>query len=176
VLAHPPPQTQPPPPIPRPSATPQRASDRAVEPAPAPSTADLEGAPSGRLVAEDAIRQALFDLVRETAADAAVFVGPAGLVLHEGVLDSGRADALGQQVRHTLETSRRVSQFLEGANAPLTHQILEGVRTRLYVCVLSPGYALAVLTPLDTTLGLVRVNMQRASRSLQRLIDAISLT
>jgi CheY-like chemotaxis protein len=180
-LALPPPRTQPPPAMSRPSPAPHRPPDRAVEPEPAAprpaaSTADLEGAPPGRVPAEDAIRQALFELVRETAADAAVFVGPAGLVVHEGVLDSGRADALAQQVRHTLETSRRVSQFLEGSNAPLTQQILEGVRTRLYVCVLSPGHALAVLTPLDTTLGLIRINMQRTSRSLQRLINAGSLT
>lgn len=176
ALALPPPRTAPSPATPRPSPTPHRTPDRAVEPEPTASIADLAELPASRFPAEDTIRQALFELVRETAADAAVFVGPTGLVVHEGVLDSGRADALAQQVRHTLETSRRMSQFLEGSNAPLTQQILEGVRTRLYVCVLSPGYALAVLTPLGTTLGLLRVNLQRTSRSLQRLIDASVLT
>jgi CheY-like chemotaxis protein/predicted regulator of Ras-like GTPase activity (Roadblock/LC7/MglB family) len=177
ALALPPPRSKPAPEPPRPSSTPERVPARAAGPEPAaphPASpiANLQRVPAGQLPADDVIRQALFELVRETAADAAVLVGPAGLTVYEGVLDSGRANALAQQVRHTLETSRQVSRFLEGSNAPLTHQILEGVRTRLYVCVLPPGHALAVLTPLDTTLGLVRVNMQRTSRSLRRLLDA----
>jgi DNA-binding NarL/FixJ family response regulator len=119
-----------------------------------------------------AIRQALFELVRETGADAAIFVGPASLVVKEGILDRGRAQALAQQVRRALETSRHVSQFLEGASKPLAHQILEGAGTRLYIQALSPLHALAVLTPLQTPLGVVRVNMQRTGRVLQAEIEA----
>ncbi len=177
ALALPPPRPQSAPVVPPPQPEPHLA--------PAPAVAPKDSVPRRKVGIDRPtapaparppygaeIREALFELVREIGADAAVLVGPGGLSIHEGILDPGRADALAQQVRHTLETSRHVSQFLEGASHPLAHQILEGTRTRLYIQTLSPIHALAVLTPLRTPLGIVRVNVQRTSRALQRWIEA----
>ncbi len=141
--------------------------DPASAPTPAPTPAP---APGPQASAE--VEAVLFDLSRETYAEAALLLslreGDEQLVAQASSLDDAKTAALANLSIAAVRASQATARVLGRPDRPFEHHMFEADSLRLYAMYVPENLLLVVVTPTSTPLGTVRHNLRRAARSLVR--------
>lgn len=120
----------------------------------------------------DDVQGLLSELVHETNASTVLLLsteaGSEGVVAHVSTFDEGALDDFSRLTLDAIGAAQAAGHFLGEPDRPFEHSIFEGDSNRLYLMALSESLSLVVVTPVSIPLGVIRHNLRRARRELDK--------